>query len=71
MSVKIADNIATNPVNGNLCHGLSAKQLDLNMSKESGKTCMNPVARMMPEAKALIMINKLRSGLRAGRERVM
>lgn len=70
MSVKIADNIATNPVNGNLCHGFSAKQLDLNMPKESGKTCMNPVARMIPEAKALMMMKRLRSGLRAGTERV-
>ena len=71
MSVKIADNIATKPVKGNLCHGLSAKQLDLNMSKESGKTCINPVAKMMPEAKALTITKRLRSGLRAGTERVI
>nr|GEV16856.1 hypothetical protein [Tanacetum cinerariifolium] len=65
------DNIATNPVKGNLCQGLSGKQLDLSMSKESGKTCMNPVARMMPEAKALMMMKRLRSGLSAGTERAM
>lgn len=71
MSVKIVDNIATKPVNGNLCQGLSDKQVDLNMSKESGKTCINPVAKMMPEAKALTITKRLRSGLRAGMERVI
>lgn len=67
--VKIADNIATKPVKGNLCHGFSFKQGDHNMSKESGNTCMNPVARMIPEAKALTMMNRLRSGAKAGIER--
>lgn len=71
MSVKMADNIARKPVNGNLCHGLLDKQVDLNMSKESGKTCINPVAKMMPEAKALTITKRLRSGLRAGMERVI
>ena len=40
------------------------------MSKESGKTCMNPVDRMIPEAKDLMITNKLFSGLSAGIERV-
>ncbi|KAD3642239.1 hypothetical protein E3N88_31463 [Mikania micrantha] len=71
MSVKIADSIATKPVNGNFCHGFLAKQLDLNMPKESGKTCINAVAKMMPDAKALTITNRLRSGLRTGMERVI
>lgn len=40
------------------------------MSNESGNTCMNPVARMIPAANALTMTNKFRSGWRAGMERV-
>lgn len=40
------------------------------MSKESGSTCMNPVARIIPAANALTTTNRLRSGLRAGIERV-
>lgn len=68
--VTIADNIATNPVKGNLCHGFSFKQLDDNMSNESGSTCMNPVARMIPAANALTITKRLRSGFSAGIERV-
>lgn len=68
--VTIADNIARKPENGNLCHGLSFKQLDDNMSKESGKTCMKPVASMMPAAKDLTMRNRFLSGCSAGIERV-
>lgn len=64
--VTIADNIATNPVKGKFCHGFSFKQGDHNMSKESGNTCMNPVASMIPEAKALTMTKRLRSGPKAG-----
>lgn len=40
------------------------------MSNESGKTCMNPVARIIPAAKDFTITNKLLSGLRAGTERV-
>ncbi|KAL2473921.1 fe(2+) transport protein 1-like [Forsythia ovata] len=36
----------------------------------SGKTCINPVPRIIPEAKDLTMIKRLRSGLRAGIEHV-
>ena len=67
--VKIADSIATKPVKGNLCHVFFVKHGDHSMSKESGNTCMNPVARMIPEANALTMMNRLRSGLKAGIER--
>ncbi|KAL2494055.1 Uncharacterized protein Fot_37812 [Forsythia ovata] len=63
--------MATNPVKGNLCHGFSFKQLDDNISNESGKTCMNPVPKMIPAAKHLTITNRLRSGLRAGIERVI
>jgi hypothetical protein len=66
----MADNIAKNPVKGNLCHGFSGKQLEDNISKESGNTCMNPVARMIPAAKALTITKRLRSGCKAGIERV-
>ena len=40
------------------------------MSNESGKTCMNPVARIIPAAKDFTITNKFLSGLRAGTERV-
>ncbi|KAL6975922.1 hypothetical protein U1Q18_024717 [Sarracenia purpurea var. burkii] len=40
------------------------------MSKESGSTCMNPVARMIPAANDLTITKRFRSGLSAGIERV-
>lgn len=40
------------------------------MSNESGKTCMNPVARIIPAAKDFAITKMFRSGLRAGMERV-
>lgn len=40
------------------------------MSKESGSTCMNPVARMIPAAKDLTITKRFRSGCKAGMERV-
>lgn len=39
------------------------------MSKESGRTCMNAVPRIMPAAKALTMMKRSRSGWRAGKAR--
>lgn len=68
--VAMADNMATNPENGNLCQGLSFKQLEVSMSNESGNTCMNPVARIIPAAKALTTTKRFLSGCRAGIERV-
>lgn len=68
--VMMAESMATNPVKGNLCHGFSFKQLDDKLSKESGKTCMNPVAKIIPAANDLTMTKRLRSGLSAGTERV-
>lgn len=40
------------------------------MSKESGKTCMKPVPRIIPAANALTITKRLRSGLNADIERV-
>ena len=68
--VTMADNIATKPVKGNLCQGCFGKHCDDNMSKESGNTCMNPVARMIPAANDLTITKRLRSGLSAGIDRV-
>lgn len=39
------------------------------MSKESGSTCMKPVAKIIPAANALTITKRLLSGLRAGIER--
>lgn len=69
MSVTNPESIATNPENGNLCQGFSSRHGELSMSKESGSTCMNPVARIIPEAKALTIAKRSRSGRRAGIDR--
>lgn len=69
ISVKIADSIATKVVKGNFFQGCSGKQSDLKSSKESGITCMYPVARITPEANAFTIANKSFSGLRAGTAR--
>lgn len=66
----MADIIATKPEKGNLCHGFSLRQFDQSISKESGKTCMKPVARMIPAAKALRMTNMFLSGCNIGIDRV-
>jgi len=58
------DNIARNPEKGNLCHGFSSRHIDDNISKESGKTCIKPVPRMIPEAKHLMIVKMFPSGWR-------
>lgn len=47
--------MATNPVKGNFPHGFSFRHGDVNLSKASGSTWMNPVANITPAAKALMM----------------
>lgn len=64
------DNIATNAAKGNLCHGLSLRHSDDSISKESGKTCMNPVPSMIPEEKHFIIVKMLPSERRKGIERL-
>lgn len=58
------DNIARNPEKGNLCHGFSSRHIDDNISKESGRTCIKPVPRMIPEAKHLMIVKMFPSGWR-------
>ena len=60
------DNIARNPENGNLCHGFSSRHGDDNISNESGKTCIKPVPRIIPEAKHLKIVKMFPSGWRKG-----
>lgn len=64
-----ADSIAMNVVNGNFLHGYSGKHSDVKQSNESGKTCMYPVARITPEAKALTNTKSFLSGCKAGMAR--
>lgn len=69
MSVNMAEIIATKPVKGNLCQGLSPRQGEESISKESGKTCIKPVERMIPEANDLTMRKWDFSGWKAGTDR--
>lgn len=62
MRVKIAEIMATKVVNGKSLHGWSGRQGELRSLKESGRTCMYPVARITPEAKALTMMKVFPSG---------
>lgn len=47
---------------GNFRHGFSGKQGDVKQSKESGRTCIYPVARITPEANALTIAKGFLSG---------
>ncbi|KAF2312768.1 hypothetical protein GH714_039983 [Hevea brasiliensis] len=58
--------MAANVVNGNFFQGFFGKHSEVKQLKESGNTCMYPVARITPEANALTIENKFLSGLRAG-----
>ncbi|KAF2321397.1 hypothetical protein GH714_040986 [Hevea brasiliensis] len=46
--------MAMNVVNGNFFQGFSCKHSDVKPSKESGNTCMHPVARITQEANAVV-----------------
>jgi hypothetical protein len=66
MRVSKADSMATKVVKGNFFQGFIGKQSDIKSLKESGNTCMYPVARITPDANAFITTNKSLSGLSAG-----
>lgn len=57
--------MATNPVKGNLCQGLSFKQGEVKLLSASGSMWTKPVERITPAAKAFTMKNMSFSGLRA------
>lgn len=54
------------PVKGNFPQGFSPRQGDVKLSNASGSMWMNPVARITPAAKALIMKKISFSGLKLG-----
>lgn len=46
--------IGIKPENGNFPHGFSFKRGDVKLSVSSGRTCINPVAKITPAANALM-----------------
>ena len=67
MRVPTAETMAMKVVKGNSCHGLSGKHGDSKSARESGRTCMKPVERITPEAKALTIENNGFSMEKAGK----
>ncbi|OMP03765.1 hypothetical protein COLO4_10211 [Corchorus olitorius] len=50
---------------GKFCQGLQWREVDVKFSVASGRTWINPVANIIPAAKALIMKKKFLSGRKA------
>ncbi|CAA7394202.1 unnamed protein product [Spirodela intermedia] len=69
MRVATEESMATKAEKGNFCHGLLGKHGDCSIAKESGRTCMKPVERMTPEAKAFTTKKRFLSGDSAGTDR--
>jgi hypothetical protein len=65
INVPIDDTMAKKPVKGKMPHGLLLRHGEVKFVNASGSTWMNPVARITPAAKALMMKKESFSGLRA------